>query len=380
MCYRKISKYPCGHCPQCVSRLRNDWSIRLRSEYPNHDFCLFGMLTIDDAHYIDFYITNDVFLFKPQLQKFWKRLRKNYPFLEFRYFVSAELGKQTNRLHFHPIIFIDVKENAPVSFLEYLTSSNTYYNKHVKAHLPIVYKYFEDIITKTWGHGFASLSPLRSIAGCVYATKYIFKAFDTPLLSFNPVTTTFSNNLHLQSLGIGKQALPNILRSFSDVKIVPITLKLSSNLQSDLHLVPPYISHWVQEISKQYDTPIWKLIQPFNYEYYNYSRPLQISFPDLSKPYPLPRYFKNKVKDFILQNTGFDKETFNLSQRNLMVLQSIQHVSSKLDEEKCPYLIFKDSHDNLHFKVFSEPLSNYDSDLENYNNDVKYINSVYNGN
>ena len=380
MCYRQISKYPCGHCPQCVSRLRNEWSIRLRSEYPNHDFCLFGMLTIDDAHYSEFYLSNDTFCFKPQLQKFWKRLRKNFPFLEFRYFVSAELGKQTNRLHFHPIIFIDVKENAPVSFLEYLTSSNTYYNKHVQEHLPSIYKYFEDIITKTWGYGFASLSPLRSIAGCVYATKYIFKAFDTPLLSFNPVTTTFSNNLHLQSLGIGKQVLPNLLRSFSDVKIVPISLKLSSNLQCDLNLVPSYIKHWIQEISKQYDLPIWKLTQPFNYEYYNYSRPLQISFPDLSKSYPLPRYFKNKVKDFILQNTGFDKDSFNLSQRNLMVLQSIQHVTSKLDEEQCPYLIFKDSHDNLHFKVFSEPLSNYNSDIDNYNQDVKFINSVYNGN
>ncbi|MBS7359851.1 MAG: hypothetical protein KIG53_04505 [Oscillospiraceae bacterium] len=338
------------------------------------------MLTIDDAHYSDFYISNDVFVFKPQLQKFWKRLRKNFPFLEFRYFVSAELGKQTNRLHFHPIIFIDVKENAPVSFLDVLTSSKTYYNKSAKQNLPIIYQYFEDIIGKTWAQGFASLSPLRSIAGCVYATKYIFKAFDIPLLSFNPVTNTFSNNLHLQSLGIGNQALPNILRSFSDVKIVPFRYKLSSNLQSNLHDIQPYISHWVQDVSKKYDLPIWRLIQPFIYEYYNYSRPLQISFPDVSKSYPLPRYFKNKVKDYILENTGFDKDTFNRSQRNLMVLNSIQHVTSKLDEENCPYLIFKDSHDNLIFKVFSEPLSNYNSDLETYQQDVKFINPVYNEN
>ena len=380
MCYRKISKYPCGHCPQCVARLRNDWSIRLRSEYPNHDFCLFGMLTIDDKHYSDFYISNDVFVFKPQLQKFWKRLRKNFPFLEFRYFVSAELGKTTNRLHFHPIVFIDVKENAPVSFLDVLTSSKTYYNKSAKENLPIIYQYFEDIIGKTWGQGFVSLSPLRSIAGCVYATKYIFKAFDTPFLSFNPVSATFSNNLHLQSIGIGKQVLPNIMRSFSDVKILPFRIKFSSNLQTELVSVPSHIKHWLQKMSKKYDLPIYQLISPFIYEYFNYSRPLNISFPDLSKSYPLPRYFKEKVKDFILSNTGFDKEIFNLSQKNLMVLNSIQHTIHKLDEESCPYLIFKDSHGNLHFEVYLEPLSNYNTDLESYAQDVKFINSVYNEN
>ncbi|GMO29628.1 MAG: hypothetical protein Ta2B_10620 [Termitinemataceae bacterium] len=122
---KKLIKYPnvpqfvpCGKCMNCrISRTR-EWSMRLQHELsttPNFK-AVFLTLTYDDDH-----LPSYGSLVKADLQKFFKRLRKNLASSRYgeeaskppnggalgklKYYACGEYGSQTFRPHYHAIIF-----------------------------------------------------------------------------------------------------------------------------------------------------------------------------------------------------------------------------------------------------------------------------------
>lgn len=86
---------PCGHCVECTSLYRKQWSTRCACEALYHDWTCFLTLTYDDEHYSK--------LNKHHLRKFFHDLRADG--LKIRYFACGERGSQTGRNHYHCLLF-----------------------------------------------------------------------------------------------------------------------------------------------------------------------------------------------------------------------------------------------------------------------------------
>ena len=65
---------PCGKCPYCLNRRANNWIFRLQQELKRADSALFVTLTYDNPPLSYSYVRPTVY--KPDVQKFFKRLRK----------------------------------------------------------------------------------------------------------------------------------------------------------------------------------------------------------------------------------------------------------------------------------------------------------------
>lgn len=136
---------PCGHCPQCRSLRRLQWTFRLEQESLVHRFSYFITLT-----YSDKFLPNDKQLYKPDFQEFVKRLR-SYMCRKFakghwkdfqspKYFGCGEYGDTFGRCHFHCILY-----------------SN--------------YKLSDDDIRAIWTYGYITLAPFTA-ARAAYVVKY----------------------------------------------------------------------------------------------------------------------------------------------------------------------------------------------------------------
>lgn len=93
---------PCGKCIACRIKKRKEWSIRMLHELESHENAIFITLTYDEDHLPPFSS-----LEKKELQKFFKRLRKklSYQKRRIRHYSCGEYGDQTQRPHYHSIIF-----------------------------------------------------------------------------------------------------------------------------------------------------------------------------------------------------------------------------------------------------------------------------------
>ena len=93
---------PCGKCIACRISKRREWSVRMLHELEHHQKSVFVTLT-----YSDYYLPQNNSLKKEDLQKFMKRLRKSLEPTgrKIRYFACGEYGDQTERPHYHLIIF-----------------------------------------------------------------------------------------------------------------------------------------------------------------------------------------------------------------------------------------------------------------------------------
>lgn len=91
---------PCGKCAMCLEKKRNDWFVRLRNEL---DYYLgngyFITLTYNDLCVPQFGVS------KRDLQLWFKRFRKYLKGADIRYFFISEYGPNTERPHYHGIIF-----------------------------------------------------------------------------------------------------------------------------------------------------------------------------------------------------------------------------------------------------------------------------------
>lgn len=93
--------HPCGRCPACLKRKRNDWITRFNEEMKKHDFCQFVTLTYDDDH-LPLSPCDAPTLDKRHLQAFFKALRKE---VDIKYYAIGEYGPNTFRPHYHALIW-----------------------------------------------------------------------------------------------------------------------------------------------------------------------------------------------------------------------------------------------------------------------------------
>lgn len=93
---------PCGRCLACRIQRTREWTARLIQESDSWASTVFLTLTYDDAH-----LPADGGLHKDDLQKFFKRLRRDlaYEDRKIRYYACGEYGDRGFRPHYHAIVF-----------------------------------------------------------------------------------------------------------------------------------------------------------------------------------------------------------------------------------------------------------------------------------
>ena len=149
----------CGKCYKCQASRQKQWVFRLSQELQDAQSAQFVTLTYSDDEVT--YMDDKQILWKPDLQKFIKRIRnsqlrhykKEYNLKsikhaqkkapQIRYFAVGEYGKQTLRPHYHVIIF-----NYP----------------HSK----------RGDIVDIWGKGHVDIGTVNQ-KSIVYTTKYVLK-------------------------------------------------------------------------------------------------------------------------------------------------------------------------------------------------------------
>lgn len=94
---------PCGKCAVCLQNKRSDWFIRLREEWKISKSAWFITLTYNDEN-LPVTEFGEISLCKRDIQLFIKRLRKTTS-EKIRYFVCGEYGSNTNRPHYHMLLF-----------------------------------------------------------------------------------------------------------------------------------------------------------------------------------------------------------------------------------------------------------------------------------
>lgn len=92
---------PCGKCVQCLSRRRQEWSVRLLHELRVSSSAHFITLTYDEKN-MPYGILPT--LVKRDFQLFMKRLRDRTE-NKVRYYAVGEYGEKSGRPHYHAIIF-----------------------------------------------------------------------------------------------------------------------------------------------------------------------------------------------------------------------------------------------------------------------------------
>ena len=91
-------RYNCNKCDNCLINRKNRWKLRILLESLDHPENSFITLTYQDA-----FLPKE--LRKNELQKFFKRLRRDNPERIFRYFAVGENGSETGRPHYHVMLF-----------------------------------------------------------------------------------------------------------------------------------------------------------------------------------------------------------------------------------------------------------------------------------
>lgn len=87
---------PCGHCLNCSIKRQTAWSLRILCEAQDHALNSFVTLTYSDD-------TRPNALEYGHISRSMKLLRRNFG--RVRFFCVGEFGKQTNREHWHLILF-----------------------------------------------------------------------------------------------------------------------------------------------------------------------------------------------------------------------------------------------------------------------------------
>lgn len=162
---------PCGRCQLCKKTRLDSWTLRLVHESSYYQEVAFVTLTYSDD-LLPLGLCGRGTLSRSDLQKFFKRLRKNLgPSRKIKYYACGEYGKTTFRPHYHAIIF---------GCADY------------------------QIISKSWNKGFIQVRPF-DVCHVRYITKYILK---TPTVS----KTIRAFKIHgleppfkLQSTALGRQ-------------------------------------------------------------------------------------------------------------------------------------------------------------------------------
>lgn len=127
---------PCGRCIGCRLDYAGMWALRCAKEAELYQHNAFITLTYNKENlpWGEYYPTLD----KGELQRFWKRLRKEYKGERIRYFACGEYGERRHRPHYHACVFgIDFKDKY-----------------HCDSNPKTGHKYYHsDKLNRIWGNG-----------------------------------------------------------------------------------------------------------------------------------------------------------------------------------------------------------------------------------
>lgn len=147
---------PCGKCLVCRKNRAREWAVRLQHEAEYYQQMCFITLTYKDE--LIPILQDELTLWKNDLQKFFKRLRKNSN-AKIKYFACGEYGGKTGRPHYHAIVF---------GWRPELSDTNKIGRKHGTD------LYSSSILTELWPYGHNAVGGVsqRSI---YYVTGYLLK-------------------------------------------------------------------------------------------------------------------------------------------------------------------------------------------------------------
>lgn len=148
-------RVPCGKCIGCHLERSWQWSIRCMAEAQESEFSEYVTFTYrDDA--LTYGGAEHGILVPRDLELFWKRLRKEYG-NGIRYFACGEYGDNTNRPHYHAIIYgVNLQDK------KYYSTKNGYK------------LYSSDNFNHIWGHGNCIIGDV-TYESCAYVARYVLK-------------------------------------------------------------------------------------------------------------------------------------------------------------------------------------------------------------
>lgn len=149
---------PCGKCIGCRLEYARQWAIRCMHESSMHEVNSFVTLTYNDDN-----IPAGHSLYKPDMQKFLKRLRYHSQ-TPIRYYYAGEYGEKDLRPHYHACLFGYYPEDAKF----YKMAKNG-----------IDRLYISQSLDEIWGNGFCSFGNV-TFESAGYVARYCMKKLTRP--------------------------------------------------------------------------------------------------------------------------------------------------------------------------------------------------------
>lgn len=145
----------CGRCEGCKLERSRQWAIRCMFEKQLHVLNSYLTLTYRDEELI-YGGASHAILYPRHLQLFWKRLRKRIG-TRIRYFACGEYGDESNRPHYHAIVF-----------------GFDFQDKKYHATKDGNVLYTSDLLDSLWSHGNCIIGDV-TFESCAYVARYIMK-------------------------------------------------------------------------------------------------------------------------------------------------------------------------------------------------------------
>lgn len=124
---------PCGRCPNCLERKRNELAVRTYYENEYSVCSTWCTLTYQDK-YLPINAEGVISLKKRDVDNFLKRLRTSIDPIGVRYLIVGEYGDEFGRPHYHCALFFDkaITVEGVNLIIEKAWSKRTTYNKPTK--------------------------------------------------------------------------------------------------------------------------------------------------------------------------------------------------------------------------------------------------------
>lgn len=200
-------QFPCGHCIMCRNQKAREWAVRCLHEADYWESSTFLTLTYRDES-----LPANQSLDKEELQKFFKRLRKQLSKQnrKIKHFSCGEYGEDKGRPHYHSIVF---GVNAETD---------------------------REIIEEAWGHGLIDIS-IVCYETCQYVGGYMSK--DDPWKDYGKREKPFrlvSNGFglrHIENKANNQQYCENLYMKARGVKMaLPKYYKDKLGLDGSLYI------------------------------------------------------------------------------------------------------------------------------------------------
>ncbi|AXL14825.1 replication initiator protein [Microviridae sp.] len=150
--YQDHLEIPCGRCVGCKLERSREWAVRCIHEAQMHEENDYLTLTYRDSA-----LPPGGTLIKKHMQDFIKRLRHHFPRKTIRYLMCGEYGEETQRPHYHMILF-GIRFNDRKPF------------KMVRGNMIFT----SDRLDEIWGHGYCQVGNV-TFKSAAYVARYVLK-------------------------------------------------------------------------------------------------------------------------------------------------------------------------------------------------------------